>query len=185
MHTGHPNPGLNSVLKKHQAKWERSPIPVIVHLLDGAPEEMTAMIVQLEEIENVIGVEIGLPSQIEPGTAREMVEAAAGELPLMVRVPFKQAAEIGEAALEAGASAISLGPPRGALKDLQGEMVYGRLYGPGVFPQALEVVCALAQKDLPVIGAGGIYRQAQVDAMLEAGAMAVQVDTAWWRDVSF
>jgi dihydroorotate dehydrogenase (NAD+) catalytic subunit len=87
--------------------------------------------------------------------------------------------------LGAGASAISLGPPRGALKDKQGEIVYGRLYGPGVFPQALEAVSALAQMDLPIIGAGGIYQQAQIDAMLEAGALAVQVDTSWWQGVSF
>jgi dihydroorotate dehydrogenase (NAD+) catalytic subunit len=185
LHTGHPNPGLNSILKKHQTKWERSPVPVIVHLLGGAPEEMTEMIVQLEEVENVIGVEIGLPSQIEPGTAGEIVQAAAGELPLMVRVPFKRAAEIGEAVLAAGASAISLGPPRGALKDPQGELVYGRVYGPGVFPQALELVCTLAQLGVPVVGAGGIFQQAQVDAMLAAGAIAVQVDTAWWRGGSF
>jgi dihydroorotate dehydrogenase len=34
---------------------------------------------------------------------------------------------------------------------------------------------------VPVIGAGGVYSQAQVESMLAAGALAVQVDAILWR----
>ena len=60
-------------------------------------------------------------------------------------------------------------------------MVEGRLYGPALFPQALAGVRGLAQAGVPVIGAGGVYSQAQAQAMLAAGALAVQLDAVLWR----
>ena len=181
MHSGHPNPGLKSVLKKHRSRWLRAGLPVIVHLLGGAPQEMGKMMMLLEEEDSVMGVEIGLPQEIDQATTQEIVEAAIGELPLMVRVPLSKAVEIGRAAYDAGASAISLGPPRGALTDAQGETVFGRLYGPGVFPQDLEAVCSLVKANIPVVGGGGIYQPEQIELILNAGAMAVQLDTVLWR----
>jgi NAD(P)H-dependent flavin oxidoreductase YrpB (nitropropane dioxygenase family) len=55
------------------------------------------------------------------------------------------------------------------------------MYGPGVFPLALRAVENLAGCGLPVIGAGGVYQQRELDAMLAAGASAVQVDAVLWR----
>lgn len=57
----------------------------------------------------------------------------------------------------------------------------GRLYGPALLPRALALVRELkTQTALPIIGAGGVHSQADVDAMLAAGAVAAQMDSAVW-----
>jgi dihydroorotate dehydrogenase len=154
---------------------------VIVHLLGDSPENMAPMIVRLEEIENVMAVEVGLPTEIEASEASEVVVASAGELPLIIRLPLARAEELGRFVSDAGVMAVSLGPPRGALPDAQANIVYGRHYGPAVFPQALRVVSELVKMGIQVIGAGGVYRAEQADAMLSAGATGVQLDTVLWR----
>ena len=181
LHSGHPNPGFSSAVRKYSGRWRRASLPVIVHLLGGSPEEVKDMIVRLEEIENVIAVEINLPAEIETAEAVEIIQAAVGELPVIVRVPLTRGEELGAAAIQAGASAVSLGPPRGALPKAENDLVYGRLYGPGMFSQALRAVGELVKLGIPVIGAGGVYTQEQADAMLAFGAVAVQLDTALWR----
>jgi dihydroorotate dehydrogenase (NAD+) catalytic subunit len=181
LHAGHPNPGFSVCMRRFAGRWRRAPLPVIVHLLGDSPENMAPMIVRLEEIENVMAVEVGLPTEIEASEASEVVVASAGELPLIVRLPLARAEELGRFVSDAGAMAVSLGPPRGALPDAQANIVYGRHYGPAVFPQALRVVSELVKMGIPVIGAGGVYRAEQADAMLSAGATGVQLDTVLWR----
>ena len=56
----------------------------------------------------------------------------------------------------------------------------GRLYGPSLFPRALEVVYAAGKLGLPIIGAGGVWTKESAEAMLLAGALAVQVDAVLW-----
>jgi len=60
-------------------------------------------------------------------------------------------------------------------------LLHGRLYGPAIFPQALEATNDLVERGIPVVAAGGIYSSTQIDAMLAAGARAVQLDTWLWR----
>jgi len=181
LHTGHPNPGFKNAMRRFFARWERAPLPVIVHLLAEQPKELRAMTAQVEEIANVIAVEIGLRHDIDRQTSAELVRAAAGELPVIARVPLGTALDVGEVMYEAGAAAISLGPPRGALSGPNGDMVSGRLYNPALFPQALAIVRELVKLEIPVIGAGGIFSQEQADTMVVAGALAVQLDTILWR----
>ncbi|MBN2501115.1 MAG: nitronate monooxygenase [Anaerolineales bacterium] len=181
LHTGYPNHGLGYVLRHYAAYWARAPLPVIVHLLSDQPHQIVQMVERLEIQEGVTAVEIGLPDEMQAGLARDMAAAAQGELAVVMRLPLHRALELAPVVLEAGAAAISLAPPRGALPGQNGELVRGRLYGPTLFPQALAVVQALAKADLPVIGAGGIYTPEQAKAMLRAGAQAVQLDTVLWR----
>jgi dihydroorotate dehydrogenase (NAD+) catalytic subunit len=101
----------------------------------------------------------------------------------VARLPLERAAELGQALAalaELPVAAASLGAPRGSLPAPGGALVSGRLYGPGVFPLALQAVRELARAGLPVIGAGGVYGADQVEAMRSAGALAVQLDTALW-----
>jgi dihydroorotate dehydrogenase len=55
------------------------------------------------------------------------------------------------------------------------------MYGPALLPLALEVVQTVARQGLAVIGSGGLYRPEDIDAMLSAGAVAVQLDAVFWR----
>jgi dihydroorotate dehydrogenase len=61
-------------------------------------------------------------------------------------------------------------------------LITGRLYGPSLFPRALETVYSAAKLGLPIMGAGGVWTKDNADAMLSVGALAVQVDAALWGD---
>lgn len=180
IHTGHPNPGIKPVLRRHAAQWSRSPLPVWVHLLALDVTELAHMVRLLEGAEGVAGVEIGLAPDVSPKAAAAFLAASQGELPLVARLPLERAIELAESVIAAGAAAVSLGAPRGAMSITGGEVIQGRLYGPAVFPLALAVVRALSGRGLTVIGAGGIYKQADIDAMLSAGAIAAQLDASLW-----
>ena len=62
----------------------------------------------------------------------------------------------------------------------RGGLIEGRLYGPSLFPQTLEAVHSAARMGLPVIGAGGVWKREQAQALIEAGALAVQMDASLW-----
>ena len=151
---------------------------MIVHLLPThGLAELTSMVRTLESAEGLLGVEIGLPPEVDSASARELAQAASSsELPVIVRLPLEHAVELARAVSETGIAAISLGPPRGMLPGLNGKPVAGRLYGPAIFPLVLAAVQTVAQFKLPVIGGGGIYQLEQVETLLNAGAVAVQVD---------
>lgn len=181
LHTGYPNPGLKAAIKRFSTRWARSPLPVIIHLLPAKVEETNDMVRLLERVDGLLAVEVGLPPDVDATAAVAFTRAACGELPVIVRLPFDHALELGRAVDGEDIAAVSLAPPRGAIFDPPGRLAHGRLYGPGLFPQALEVVHTLVQNSIPVIGSGGIYCQEHVDAMLSLGALAVQVDTVLWR----
>jgi len=181
LHTGYPNPGLEAVLRRCAQRWARSPLPVLVHLLGQGVDDLACMAMRLEMVTGVTGIELGFPKDADREMVRAFIRAASGELPVIACLPIDHAVELAQAALEAGAVAISLGAPRGVLPLPEGGFVQGRLYGPALFPQALAAVRGLATTGTPVIGAGGVYSQVQVQAMLAAGALAVQLDSVLWK----
>jgi dihydroorotate dehydrogenase len=176
LHSGLPNAGLRAIIKDYGKRWRHASVPVIVHLLAQEPSSLVYMIESLENVEGVMGVEIGLPPDIDMDSAYIFAQAAIGELPAILRLPMEQAIDLAQAVIEAGASAVSLGAPRGKLEGIR-----GRMYGPGVFPLALRTTEILAGQGIPVIGAGGVYQKSDAQAMLDAGALAVQVDAVLWQ----
>jgi dihydroorotate dehydrogenase (NAD+) catalytic subunit len=147
------------------------------------PEETARMVELLEGVENVMAVELGFAPLLTDDIILTSLKMALGELPLIVSLLAEQAISLAPQVIEAGAAAVSLAAPRGSLNIPPGsdELITGRLYGPGSFPQSLETVRRLAGAGMPVIGGGGIYKQEQVDVMKEAGAMAVQLDAVLWH----
>lgn len=193
LHTGHPNPGFRSALRRYTSRWQRSALPVFVHLLCHNPANTKEMAARLENLAGVAGIELGLPPEVRIGHAVQHIRQASGELPLIVRLPFERALELASGILAqaekdpegldlSALAAFSLGPPRGSIGHPGQGIVSGRMYGPAVFPMALAAVQALQPLGLPVIGAGGVYRQSQVELMLAAGALAVQLDAVLWRN---
>ena len=182
LHTGYPNPGLQAALRRYAPAWARSSLPVVVHLLAQEPGELARIVRRLEGVEGVMGVEVGLPPGVDASLARQLVQAALGEMILIVRLPFEQAVDLGVLAVQAGAAAVSLGAPRGALPGPDGKPVEGRLYGPAVFPQALHLTRQLAGLGLPVIAGGGVYSGQDARVLLEAGAVGVQLDASLWLE---
>lgn len=180
LHNGHPNPGFRKVLRTYADRWAQSPIPVIAHLLGAEPEVIHRQVIRLEEMENILAVEIGFPDSISAAETGEVLTAARGELPVFARLPLMQATALAPAAMESGASAVSLGPPRGAIP-LEDGITAGRLYGAELLPLQFAVIRQLAEMDIPVIGAGFITSHTQAAPFRQAGALAVQVDAALWR----
>jgi dihydroorotate dehydrogenase (NAD+) catalytic subunit len=186
LHTGYPNPGLNAAIRRYGRRWAAAPLPVLVHLLPLHPRQLAHMLAGLEGLDRVSGVEVGLPPDANAPAVLAYAQAAVGELPIILRLPFERATELAQAlaasALAEELAAVSLAPPRGSLPDPQdGTLLSGRLYGPAIFPHALAAVRAMAATGLPVIAAGGVYRDSQVQAMRQAGAFAVQLDAVLWR----
>lgn len=194
LHTGLPNPGFEAAVKMYARRWADAPLPVIVHLMADRPEETARMAEALEGLENVMAAELGFAPLLADDIVLIALEMSLGELPLIVSLPMENAARLAPRVMEAGAAAVSLSTPRGALTASagsaprpgpspsgRGELVAGRLYGPSLFPQSLETVRRLAGAGIPVIGGVGVYTREQIEVMKEAGAMAVQLDAVLWR----
>ena len=185
LHTGYPNPGLARSIQRFARQWSGASIPVIVHLLARGVDEVVKMTRHLEQVDGVTGLELSLPVDATGELVKAFVEAAGGELPLIVRLPVERSLELAAGAIQAGASAISLGPPRGAFPSPDGELVQGRMYGPALLPLSLRVVQVLSRQGIPTIGSGGVYKQEHIDAMLGAGALAVQLDSIFWKEAGY
>ena len=191
LHTGLPNPGLSAGLRKYSAKWLRSDLPIIVHLMADRPEETQRMVRTLETQENIMAVELGFAPLLADDIILLTLEMCLGELPLIFSLPVEQVLRLGPRLMQDGAQAISIAAPRGAVAPLpfgEGsgvrEITHGRLYGPSLFPHTLEIVHSAAKIGLPIIGSGGVYSKENADAMLSVGALAVQVDAALWNPAS-
>ena len=179
LHTGLPNDGLSSVIKKHGARWNRADMPIIVNLMADRPEETQQMVRSLENIENVMAVELGFAPLLANDIILMTLEMCLGELPLIFSLPVEQVLSLGPRLVQDGAQAISIATPRGAL--MTDHLITGRLYSPSLFPQTLETVFSAAKIGLPIIGAGGVWSKENANAMLSVGALAVQIDAALWN----
>ena len=115
LHTGLPNPGLNSGLKKYSSRWDKSNLPIIVHLMADRPEETQRMVRMLESQENVMAAELGFAPLLADDIIMLTLEMCLGELPLIFSLPVEQVLSLGPRLIQEGAQAISISAPRGAL----------------------------------------------------------------------
>lgn len=178
LHSGLPNPGFNAGIKKYAPRWDKAEIPVIVHLMADRPEETQRMVRTLESQENVMAAELGFAPLLADDILLLTLEMCLGELPLIFCLPLEQVLSLGPRLIQGGAQAISVSAPRGALTT--DRLITGRLYGPCLFPHALETVYSASKLGLPIIGAGGVWTNENAEAMLSVGALAVQVDALLW-----
>ena len=183
LHTGLPNPGLAATLRRHRSRWSGMPCQVIVHLLALDPAEAALMAEAVESIEDAAAIEIGL-SECDPTAAAALVQAAgAAQLPVLAQVPLTASEAVALAAAQAGAAAVVVAAPRGCLPADDGQIVCGRLYGPSLFPLAMQTVRQLVVRlGCAVIAGAGVYSADQAQAMLATGAVAVQFDTVLWTE---
>jgi dihydroorotate dehydrogenase (NAD+) catalytic subunit len=186
VHTGLPNMGVSKTIKRWRVQWDKLDPRIVLHLVATTIEEVEKSMAIIDGVENIAAVELGLNDDTDWETAADFTRAAvrSTEKPLLVRLPLGDAYEIAEPVAEAGAGAIVVsGPPRGTARDPHtGQLVGGRVYGPLLKPMALRMVGQLARRldDVPIIGAGGIHNPQDARDFLEAGAVAVQVDSVTW-----
>ncbi len=185
VHTGLPNPGLGAVVRQYRQLWASLPLPIILHLVGTTVPQVERAGRQLDEIEGIDAVELGLNDDMAEDAAFDLVAAANMEKPLMVRLPFYECRQLAMPVVEAGADALVVSaPPRGTARDERtGRLLSGRIYGPLVKPMILRLVGRLRRHipaEIPIIGSGGIHSPQDARDFIEAGAVAVQVDTATW-----
>ena len=179
LHSGLPNPGFRTILEKYARRWKESRLPIIVHLMADRPEETRDMVRALEGLENIAAVELGFAPLLADDIILLACEMSRGELPLIVCLPPEVVLRLGPSVLSQGAAAISFAAPRGTLSS-KGKIVAGRLFGPSLFPQTLDIVSTAARVGIPTIAGGGVYSSDDANAMLAAGAIAVQFDAQLW-----
>lgn len=181
LHTGHPNPGIHSVLRNYARRWQNAAQPVWVHIIPETSYELVLMLEILENLENVAAVEVGVPPNLQGNRALDFLSGTAGELPILACISLQDADSSWIYELDkTGVAGIVITGPRGILPH-QGRNLRGRLYGPCVFPLMLKTVTRLAQQDLPIVASGGIYTKEDAEVLLTSGANAIQLDGVLWR----
>ena len=181
MHTGHPNPGFESVIKNYASKWRGLTLPVWAHLLVSTPHECQAMVKGLENVDNVAVIELGLPPTCGISHQLELIDAAMGELPLVICLPLD---EINPGWIEKlgarGIAGLVISAPRGTIVRNH-RVMRGRLFGPALHPLMMEALHRLRGADMPILAGCGIFSREDGEAALDAGAAAIQVDGWCWQ----
>jgi len=187
VHTGLPNPGVNAALRRYVREWRRLGalgVAVIVHLAATTPAEVRRSVERLEREEAVGGLELGFRDDVAAEDAIQLVRSAVGNLPLMAQAPFGRAPELALALAQAGADAVVVSAPPRVTVEAGGQTVTGRRYSPADFAETLGAVTLAVEAlpGVPVVAASGIWTAEQARMMLAAGATAVQIDGAAWRN---
>jgi dihydroorotate dehydrogenase (NAD+) catalytic subunit len=181
----------------------RYPAKVIVNLFGYEFDDYAALAARVEPYAGVAAVELnvscpnvkkgGIEFGHDPAVLERLVASVRAETtkPILVKLSPNSGApvELGDAARRGGADILS------AINTVLGMAIdpwtrrprlhtnRGGLSGPAIKPIALRIVYDVARKvGLPVIGIGGVETVDDVVEFLLAGASAVQVGTALFRE---
>jgi dihydroorotate dehydrogenase (NAD+) catalytic subunit len=199
---GLPNKGLAGYLEHDLPVLARLPVPLIVNVMGFTREEVATLVAAVAERDEVAGLELnvscpnvesGLIMGADPSETAALVERVRPltSKPLVVKLTpnATDPPAVARAAQDAGADAVSLvNTLRGmALHQRTGEPWLGGgtggVSGPAIRAIALAQVAQVSQSvSIPVIGMGGVESGADAHALMAAGAAAVAVGTASFRD---
>ncbi len=179
LHSGLPNPGLISVLRKYGKRWEKAPLPIWIHLIPQSPGECRQMIQRVENDAGIDAIEISLPPHLSVEDRQAFFPALESELPIVLALPLNEGEDFPIPMDRI--SAVTLTAPRGMLPTPSGGLLEGRLYGTTLFPMVVYAVRRFHQRGIPVIAGAGVYRRIHAQHLLQAGALAIQFDTALWK----
>lgn len=199
---GLPNPGVAGVLREKAPIWRELPCPVVVSVSAHDSTSWTALAGAFDGLPNVCAIEAnlscpnvsgGLDFSATPEAAAATVAAvlAGTGLPVIAKLSPNAGdiRPIARAVEDAGAHAISLiNTIVGLVVDVERRRVFlgagsGGVSGPAIRPVALRFVYEARQVvDVPIVGIGGIASTEDALQFLLAGAAAVQVGTATFRE---
>lgn len=182
LHNNTYNPGLRAALRENSERWARSKIPLWVHLLLEDLQTAEKMLSHVEACPAVSAVEISLPPEWNGAQKIALLQSLQCELPLVLRVALNQIGEEWVNQLPVSKfNALTIGAPLGSLPVSDEVMVTGWVYGPGLFPLALQALLQWKGPALPLILGCGVFRQQDAMTALERGAAAVQLDAILWH----
>ena len=200
---GLQNPGVDAFIAEELPELRKHDLAVIANISGNTPEEYGVMCEKLSAAGvDMIEVNISCPNVkagglaygTKPELAAEVTAVAkahAGRVPVMVKLSpnVTDVTEIARAVADAGADALSLiNTLTGMRIDLKTRRPIlhnntGGLSGPAVFPVAVRMVREVYKRvKVPLIGMGGIASWEDAAEMMIAGAAAVQVGTANFRN---
>jgi len=198
---GLENPGLETFRQEFLPRLEAYGVPILVNIFGESLEDYLRVAEGLRE-EKISALEVniscpnvekgGLQFGQDPGSVKRLVEELVrlSPFPVVVKLsPVGPVREVAEAALSAGASALTVANtyPALAVDVFQRRPVLSRgtggLSGPAIKPLTLRLVHELYRLfQAPIIGCGGIVSASDVVEYLLCGAAAVQVGTATLLD---
>jgi dihydroorotate dehydrogenase (NAD+) catalytic subunit len=199
---GLPNKGLEGFLAEDLPKLSELPVPLVVSVMGFDHAELKRLVTAVAERDEVSllelnfscpNVETGLIMGADPAETARAVEVLRPltEKPLLVKLTpnASEPAQVGAAAEDAGADAVSL------INTLKGMALHprtrqpwlggttGGVSGPAVKAVALEQVFAVSRRvSIPVIGMGGIASGRDAADFISAGAACIAVGTESFRD---
>jgi dihydroorotate dehydrogenase (NAD+) catalytic subunit len=199
---GIPSVGLDVFIEEVLPKYRALSTAVIVSIQAYSPEECGKMAARLDREPRVDAIEINLScpnlqhgvitAQSAPLTAKTVAAArAATHIPLIAKLSpnVTDITEIAKAAEESGADALCLiNTLKGMAIDVNTRRailghISGGLSGPAIKPVAMYLVWECYQSvGIPIIGSGGIATAEDAIEFMLAGASAVQVGTATFRE---
>lgn len=207
---GLQNPGLDAFIEQEIPKLEKVKVPVIASIAGFSIKEYVECARRLSEIDLFEGLEInvscpnvdmgGIEFGTNPGVLEEVVarvRAVTLEKTLIIKLTpnVTDISEIAQAAINGGADAISLiNTLRGMAIDIETQKPKlgnktGGLSGTGIHPVAVYMIrqCYITccrKAVIPIIGIGGVEDCNDALEFILAGATAVGIGTALFRDDS-
>ena len=200
---GFQNVGLRALVRDVCPVWATWDTPVVVNIMGDSVEEFARLARRLDAVPGVAGLEVNIscPNVDEGGMefgqdaalAAEVTDAVvrAGSLPVIVKLTpnVTDIATIARAVEAAGADALCVANSFLAMAvDVRAwrprtARTFAGLTGPAIKPLALRMVYQCAQAvSIPIVGCGGISSGRDAVEYLLAGAHAIQVGTATYRD---
>lgn len=200
---GFQNVGAGRLIADVAPVWERWDVPVLVNIMGDTVEEYGRLAQRFDGVPGVAGLEVnvscpnvavgGMEFGQDPRMAADVVAEVRRHcsLPFAVKLTPSVAdlRPIVEAVDHAGADAITVANTVPAMAiDIERRRpvlatTFGGLSGPAIKPIALRnVYLAASATDLPVLASGGIMDGRDALEFIMAGASAVQVGTATFRD---
>ncbi len=199
---GLQNIGLKALLRDVAPTWTTWRVPIVVNIAGESVDEYAELAGRLDDAPGVSGLEVniscpnvenGLEFGREPRAAAEVTAAVRRRttLPLIVKLTPNagDVVAVARAVVDAGADALTLINTFPAMViDIEARRPVlgwgsGGLSGPALKPIAMKMVYDVAGAvDVAVIGCGGIMCGRDAVEYLMAGASAVQVGTATFRN---
>lgn len=199
---GLQNPGSEAFINTYLPWLRQRDITVIANVAGHSLDEYVEIVRRVSDANvDLVELNISCPNVKEGGmsfgTSCESVETVVSEVrkvcnrPLIVKLTpnVTDIGSIAQAAEAAGADAVSL------INTLTGMRIdirtrrpilknnVGGLSGPAVFPVAVRMVREVYKKvNIPIIGMGGVSTWEDAAEMMMAGAAAIQVGAALFRD---
>jgi dihydroorotate dehydrogenase (NAD+) catalytic subunit len=199
---GLQNIGLSAIIRDVAPVWETWEVPVIANIAGETEEDYASLASRLDGVAGVSAIEMniscpnvesGLEFGADPDAANKVTKAVRRrtDLPLIVKLTpnVTDIVAVASAVVDGGADALTLINTYPAMSiDVRTRRPAlgwgaGGMSGPALKPIAVRLVYLVSQAvDVPVIGCGGITTGEDAVEFLLAGASAVQVGTATFRN---